>query len=804
MQEHLSASRHSAQDAAPGTGPDHLRLPQTREFGDPRVAKIVALDRLLSNDERSPSHKNEIGKVLKSCSTLEDLAAVVKAIGCERLYEIRDRDIRECCVQAVLGERLRGLPLPPLNAKFSTRKTIEESLVLLSRCLEEALTVCAEVPQFAKSACARRYQTALLDRFTDTQDLLAFKGPVSQLRECANALIAASEIALAFGISLTHESAEPAEYAPRWQVREIHEVHAALQAIPETLLLFTPRLCEICRVAFIDEDTYAERAPDGVITVSDLAIDNAYHSARMEGLNSLRIIMCHELGHAVQIGAQRDRATLDNVSGKITGPADPRFPFDEFLQLADWKIIERSRVKRLSANQAILLDGELLPLNKPINYKGDLRTFIYDSSEKIVYSYRPDTEFSLNIYSRESPWEDWAEGFAEYILLPERLLAFAPKKFMYFEKYIGKYGVAGAETVDASAQTETEEITTANTSTAARELAASDIRSLAPNFAAAGAVRQSLILAHLLARTSDDGTTGVFQAAHDFYTNHTETSRREQFASILTRHADCLDQTLRLFLDPQVKFFPALIAAMNAIYRGEDVGLLTARGNRDAHTPMLSAIEAFLGEQVPSWNRYFVNDTERNKRLTSPSTAGKKLEVLRDFALGHYSDAEGVSHPLSRRYERVIFYDDEQKNLRSAENFAKVNGLSHIIQCVDASKMSEENLWEDLMRKLEEGPPAPAGSRNTIRFFDVDGTLLSVPARMYVKDVQTGVALLTITQQEFAEHPNPDYWISQVMEERLRSGAGISRDSLMFDFDDFRAPDRIEKQVNPFMFRLAG
>ena len=65
---------------------------------------------------------------------------------------------------------------------------------------------------------------------------------------------------------------------------------------------------------------------------------------------------------------------------------------------------------------------------------------VHDEITDQIYSYRKDAAFSLGVRFRTlNPWEDWVEAFTEYIYLPERLITYAPQKFIYFEQELRKY-----------------------------------------------------------------------------------------------------------------------------------------------------------------------------------------------------------------------------------------------------------------------------------------------------------------------------------------------------------------------------
>ena len=266
--------------------------------------------------------------------------------------------------------------------------------------------------------------------------------------------------------------------------------------------------------------------------------------------------------------------------------------------------------------------------------------------------------------------------------------------------------------------------------------------------------------------------------------------REKSFARLLAANPKVLDGVGKFLLREHKKYFPALLAALNAAYAGDDIGLLTARGNRSGHGKMIQAIEAFLGFQIPRHNIYFVNDESRNQRLGLRPTADKKLQILLDFTNGFYLDKDGGRRQMSKKYEAVLFYDDEEKNLSTVHLFAMAHGMSRTIRAIDAAKIPEAELWDALVAKVTAGHKPLIGQTNVIHFFDIDGTLIKVDAMMYVVDKANGRRLSAITQADLAAHPHVPFWLEKIAKE-----SGVPIEQLEMDFADFRDPDRVDAQI---------
>lgn len=317
------------------------------------------------------------------------------------------------------------------------------------------------------------------------------------------------------------------------------------------------------------------------------------------------------------------------------------------------------------------------------------------------------------------------------------------------------------------------------------------IEFLTTRFARLNEIEQALVLSEMESLCNSGSSTDTVEKAVALYKQHNPEDRSARFLQFLRERPEVYNDTVEALIDQHQDYFPALIAVLNAVYAGEDVGLLTARGNREGHRVLLDALEDFIGHTIPRRNMYFVNDTSRNGRLPKESTAARKLQVLRDFLNGFYVDENGAEQPMSRKFDKVVFYDDERKNIELVDDYAKQNGLGDTMQAVDAKQMNLDEQWDALVCKIEAGARPEPGREPVIHFFDIDGTLINIPARMYVIDTRTDARLITITQEDFAHNPKVEYWIELAQQEN----PDVPAESLVYDFEDFRDPERIEQMI---------
>ncbi len=284
-------------------------------------------------------------------------------------------------------------------------------------------------------------------------------------------------------------------------------------------------------------------------------------------------------------------------------------------------------------------------------------------------------------------------------------------------------------------------------------------------------LEQALMLAHLSSRDRSQKSSGgveYFRAAH-FYNAFSREDRCRQFEALIASDS-ALDEAGRAFLPYMRQYLPATLAVLLAAARGAQIGILTARGNRDGNFAMIAVIQKFLGVNFRRGNTYFINDETLNRRLReegSQSCARYKFRILSDFA--------GGLPPVESGKYRVYFYDDEMLNVETVRELAAKEGLADDITAFHTGELSVSGLWQELLDVLQsdrEGVSVPE-----IHFFDIDGTLINVHARMYVVDRRTGERVRGVTQEEFADNPSIEYW--------------LENEHQFLDFSDFKDPERI-------------
>ncbi len=162
---------------------------------------------------------------------------------------------------------------------------------------------------------------------------------------------------------------------------------------------------------------------------------------------------------------------------------------------------------------------------------------------------------------------------------------------------------------------------------------------------------------------------------------------------------------------------PGFIAAKRAVQKGEPIGVLTARANKEGHSDLLNRLQKSLGKEINSSDIHFINDPG----YVGADSAEKKLNVIKKYA---------------NEYASVKFYDDEEKNLKVVKSFNLPNVKVYDIKQFDPSKLKPLNNTSQ--------------NKNVIHLFDLDGTVWKLPAYIRILDY-SGKEVSKITQEQFAE-----------------------------------------------------
>ncbi len=103
----------------------------------------------------------------------------------------------------------------------------------------------------------------------------------------------------------------------------------------------------------------------------------------------------------------------------------------------------------------------------------------------------------------------------------------------------------------------------------------------------------------------------------------------------------------------------------------DEINILTARGNKEAHKLLLSKLQDKLTElNVDVSNEYFVNDITVDK-IVGSSARRKSLFILQNM-VGLEIDVNKFVPINCEKYDVSYFYDDEDKNIEESLNMSLI------------------------------------------------------------------------------------------------------------------------------------
>ena len=393
--------------------------------------------------------------LFRCCPNLEGAAALVMGAGREALESLNSRQIKEFIAWAVLGSSMRRARIPSAVSSRIDLERANERIAEIVVALQERIRISDSDPTLRATDIAKRFRRIAYEdlnyierqmkRFRATERLASRRtkegSPEAAVRRrqgLASLMVEMMKVEFSFGINMTCERTQQGRNLRVWKTDEVRKIHELLtKFVPENLTLFTPHLREFRRIAGKGTEN-GFRNTDGIIHITDDGIGDLEFAREFDSRSPLLPIVAHELGHSIQIGQGRTAKTrICSREGRVIGPFDPLFSPQEFNDLSGWRAYESTRFKIVHHHQAVIIDGQHHPIDAPTRFKGDVVVFQHDAGEKLLYSHRADAMFSVRDYSRVSPWEDSAESFTEYVLMPKRLAQFAPWKFFFWELHLG-------------------------------------------------------------------------------------------------------------------------------------------------------------------------------------------------------------------------------------------------------------------------------------------------------------------------------------------------------------------------------
>lgn len=388
--------------------------------------KASILNMLISSEV--PSKGSFVAEGLRSAESHGELSKLIKVIGEGKLSALGNLEVSNMVAQGVFGETLRRLSLPKAPKKDADEASQRKFFKDLDSVLERAEKSLTSKSELASTDNGKEYLVSIA----------YFRGEATNSDGVnCEALNARISLSFRYGLRLTDTSPGTFGSGARWSVDELKDVEKALKRLPEGIIISTPVFCELQRVESIGPGILGARYSDGVIRIADLAIKHPAVEKDFPGIGSLQMVLVHEIGHGIQLGRSYGRIYPSPEGSPTIEGGDDRMDFDEFLGVSGWQVIDRDRWE-VTTEGKLLIDGEEYKIRTPIELDGQRLILTFSRGE--LFAINAEARFSFDDYARTNPWEDYAEAFSEYFLMPKRLFQYAPDKYRFFEEEFGMHG----------------------------------------------------------------------------------------------------------------------------------------------------------------------------------------------------------------------------------------------------------------------------------------------------------------------------------------------------------------------------
>lgn len=390
-----------------------------------------------------------ISNILKSAQSRDELSQLVRCIGSERLLGSAHPDLSEIAATAILLAELDTIRLAFIG-EIASASQEDKRIEYTQKMFEEMQLCMTAYPEFGHT---KRYAVCM--QIVELgQEWLREKIEQEQIDPLDQALnwhtfIAKTNLQLTYGLLLRDQPEGIQEgigidnsplpsHGVKWTLAQIKAADSGLSKIPGVLLLTTPWLYEIQRVETLGSPyILGRRFEDGVIRIANSAINLRGLELLYPGCSSLEVVLVHELGHSIQLGRNKGSFELSPPDELGFSDGDPRYEFKSYMGLAGWRVLAPWQYESTNQGLSVRIGDEEYPVGTAVKFNG--QEVIMTVKGGLLYIHRALGPFSLGDYARTNPWEDFAEAFSEYILIPERLVQFAPEKFLFLEQEFGRY-----------------------------------------------------------------------------------------------------------------------------------------------------------------------------------------------------------------------------------------------------------------------------------------------------------------------------------------------------------------------------
>lgn len=426
----------------------HNIVPQLSTTEIAVLIKKVA-DSLDGNKERYSREKcrDVVEALLRGVPDLEQLSAVVRAVGVRKLVTLGGNRIENCVTASVLVPRLMKCRIPNLPAAGARRREMARYAGELTYAIETRLEIIDSAIDIRKTEMARRIRTALTEEIRQIRNGLRKAARPGELAGLFQLVRAKVEFSTLTGIVLAVEKDRAGRPLRAWQTEQVKELLSGYRRLPRVAVLTARPVREICRTAGIkgfemcvDLIKRSIEFPDNVTVAKDLRCEDG--TAR-----AVQNYFVHELGHMIQIGVT-ERVVIHPDTGELREGGELHYDFQDWCRLSGWHGVPRGQYKLVEKGLGVRINGTSHPLGKAEQFKGESVSFQWGEYEGELFYHRANSRFPPRPHGWTTPWEDFAESFALYCLSPAKLMDYAPEKFRFLEVHFG-YGIKRKPTTSA-------------------------------------------------------------------------------------------------------------------------------------------------------------------------------------------------------------------------------------------------------------------------------------------------------------------------------------------------------------------
>ena len=765
--------------------------------------------------------------VLRMSKNLRQLHAVINAFSFELVEDMRSERVSEYAAAAKLLSALRDLQFPKRATSLTSRQEVNARLKTLRNILGDAKQELGTLEHYAHTDFANGL-TQIIDKSLEyiREESKKTRGE-EERRELYNIVLRKARVELHYGLKLLARKGRDGELASPWTDEEIRDLDRVLEKVPR--MLFRPEFDAIEKRRKFRENSDMGYWSDGVIQLAEQSFTDKSYNKEFDLKRAIEPAVFHEISHYLQMGGKSvekfDFGDGTDIVGAIEGPTDALFPWQEFLDLSGWVAMNKRRCHLIDNNQAVVIEEKRYNLNKEINLNGRRHRFVYDQECDVLYCKRIKSESSARVYGDNSPFEAAAEAITFYRLNPEALIRDAPKIFRLLECvyriYEGEQAMQSklSERLHELYPRERHEIFIMPAQSGSLHgRVALEARKVAPN-SAIDRSEEGLSVWHPGAYQYK---TAPGMSRAEFLCSRFERFRVEEQIEVLTRLqkklttemaglapgiVSSLDASGRLTLfEQQVRsaagaqyastlverccqrYNPAILTLIGRYLSGDEIGILTRRGDRAANTPLVRAVEEHLG--FPITTQYFLNDQSLNVRLRKSGVSGTEdlnAQILGEFVLGRYANIRGESRELTP-YTAVRFLESDAHMVEQLRGMSRDMGWGRRLKVVNTAELSHRRGWRDVVQCLNASASAASSG---ITFSSLDGALVNVEAFVYVRDKGTQEAVAWFTPEEWNVVRVKDIWREMIKHKR----PDLDLDALVVDTEDFNRIDHVLEQV---------